>query len=156
MEHPWFKEVAQGRRFVIRIVPGESLQKRLVDFAHAAGVKHAVLVSAVGSVQDVKYRGIMTGAKLPITQPRVHVHQAQGPFELLSLTGNILPDEAGEIDCHLHIMVAKSSGEVVGGHLYDAQVFATCEVVLSELQVEGLERHLSKTGGIPTVFFDTE
>jgi uncharacterized protein len=156
MERTWFKEVAQGRRFVIRILPGERLQKRLVDFARAAGVKNAVLVSAVGSVQDVKYRGIMTGAKLPITRPRVHVHEVQGPFELLSLTGNLFPNESGEIDCHLHIMVGKSSGEVVGGHLYDAQVFATCEVVLSELQVEGLERHLSKAGGIPTVFFDEE
>jgi hypothetical protein len=156
MEGFWFKEVAQGRRFVIKITPGESIQKRVVDFARAAGVHHAVVVSAVGSVQDVKFRGIKTGAKLPITEPRIHVHEVPGPLELLSLAGNILPDARGEIDCHLHIMAAKSSGDVLGGHLYDARVFATCEIVLSEIVAEGLERHLSRSGGTTTVFIDEE
>ena len=109
MEGLWFKEVEQGRRFVIKIAPGESLQRRLADFAQAAGVTHAIVVSAVGSVQDVTFRGIKTGAKLPITAPRVHLHQVQGPLELLGLTGNILPDEQGEIDCHLHVLAGRSS-----------------------------------------------
>jgi predicted DNA-binding protein with PD1-like motif len=155
MEGLWFKEVEQGRRFVIKIAPGERLQRRLLDFARAAGVRHAVIASAVGSVQDVKFRGIMTGAKLPITPPRIHVHEIQGPLELLALTGNILPDERSELDCHLHVIVGKSSGEVVGGHLFDARVFATCEIILTEIHAEGLERHLSRTGGVPTVFIDT-
>jgi uncharacterized protein len=156
MDGLWFKEVEQGWRFVIKIAPGESLQQRLAEFARAAAVKHAVVVSAVGSVQDVKFRGIKTGAKLPITAPRVHLHEAQGPLELLGLSGNIFPDERGEIDCHLHVLAGKSSGEVLGGHLFDARVFATCEIVLTEILAEGLERHLSKTGGIPTVFIDAQ
>ena len=156
MDGLWFKEVEQGRRFVIKIAPGESLQRRLVEFAHAAGVKHAVVVSAVGSVQDVRFRGIKSGAKLPITAPRIHVHEVQGPLELLGLTGNIFPDEKGETDCHLHILAGKSSGEVLGGHLFEARVFATCEIVLTEILADGLERHLSKTGGIPTVFIDAK
>lgn len=155
MEGLWFKEVEQGRRFVIKIAPGESLQRRLVEFAQAAGVKHAVIVSAVGSIQDVTFRGIKTGAKLPLTAPRVHLHQVQGPLELLGLTGNVLPDEQGAIDCHLHVLAGRSSGEVLGGHLLDARVFATCEIVLTELAAEGLQRHLSRTGGVPTVFIDT-
>jgi uncharacterized protein len=152
MEGLWFQEVEQGRRFVIKIAPGESLQRRLVEFAHAAGVRHAVVVSAVGSVQDVTFRGIKTGAKLPITAPRIHLHEVQGPLELLGLSGNILPDEKGELDCHLHVLAGRSSGEVLGGHLLEARVFATCEIVLTELIAEGVERHLSRTGGVPTVF----
>jgi predicted DNA-binding protein with PD1-like motif len=53
-------------------------------------------------------------------------------------------------------MAAKASGDVVGGHMYDAEVFATCEIVLVELVLGGVERHLSKTGGTPTVFFEQE
>jgi uncharacterized protein len=154
MEGFWFKEVEQGRRFVIKIAPGESLQRRLVEFARAAGVRHAVVVSAVGSVRDLTFRGIKTGAKLPITAPRVHLHAVEGPLELLALTGNLLPGEDGEADCHLHVLAGKSSGEVLGGHLLDARVFATCEIVLTEILAEGLERHLSRTGGVPTVFID--
>lgn len=152
MEGIWFKQVEQGRRFVIKIAPGESLQARLVEFAHHAGVTQAVVVSAIGSVRDVRFRGIKTGAKLPLTAPRIHDHEVEGPLELLGLTGNLVPDEKGEVDCHLHVIAAKSSGEVLGGHLHDARVFATCEIVLTEIVGEGIERHLSKSGGVPTVF----
>jgi predicted DNA-binding protein with PD1-like motif len=151
----WFKEVEQGRRFVVKIGSGESLQERLVEFAHAAGVHHAVIVSAIGSVHAVTFRGIKAGAKLPLTPARVHEHGAEGPLELLGLTGNVFPDENGEIDCHLHVIASKSSGEVLGGHLHDAKVFATCEIVLTEVHAEGIERHLSRTGGVRTVFIET-
>jgi hypothetical protein len=152
----WYKEVEQGRRFVLKISPGEPLQARLVEFARAVGLRHAVIVSAVGSIQDLAFRGIKAGAKLPITPPRMHLHEVEGPLELLGLTGNILPDERGELDCHLHVMAARSSGEVLGGHLFGARVFATCEVVLSELTAEGLERHLSRTGGVHTVYIEEQ
>jgi uncharacterized protein len=156
MEGLWFREVEQGRRFILKISPGESLRQRLVEFARAVGLKHAVVVSAVGSVQDVSFRGIKSGARLPITPPRMHVHEVAGPLELVGLAGNLLPDEKGEIDCHLHVIAARSSGDVLGGHLFDARVFATCEIVLSELRAEGVERHLSRTGGVPTVFIADE
>jgi predicted DNA-binding protein with PD1-like motif len=148
----WFTECRQGRRFIIKISPGDSLLERLTEFSRQADVKFAVIVSAVGSVKDLKFRGIKSGAKLPITPPRMHVHEVEGPLELLGLAGNIFPDEQGKADCHLHIMASRSSGEVLGGHLFDARVFATCEIVLSEIEAEGVERYLSKTGGIPTVY----
>jgi predicted DNA-binding protein with PD1-like motif len=154
MQGLWFKEVEQGRRFIVKIAPGESLQQRLVDFAAAADVRFAVVVSAVGSVRDARFRGIKAGAKLPLTRPRVHDHEVEGPLELLGLNGNLFPDERGGVDCHLHLVASRSSGEVLGGHLYDATVFATCEIVLSEIRAEGVERHLSKTGGIRTVFIE--
>ncbi len=154
MDGYWYKEVEQGRRFVLKISPGEPLQERLLEFARSVDLKHAVVVSAVGSIQDLRFRGIKAGAKLPITPPRMHLHDVAGPLELLALTGNILPDEGGALDCHLHVMAARSSGDVLGGHLFDARVFATCEVVLSELAAEGLERHRSRTGGVNTVFIE--
>lgn len=156
MEGLWFREVEQGRRFILKISPGESLRQRLVEFARAVGLKHAVVVSAVGSIQDLSFRGIKSGARLPITPPRMHVHEVAGPLELVGLAGNLLPDEKGDIDCHLHVIAARSSGDVLGGHLFDARVFATCEIVLSELRAEGVERHLSRTGGVPTVFIADE
>ncbi len=156
MDGYWYKQVEQGRRFVLKISPGEPLQPKLLAFAKAVGLRHAVVVSAVGSIQDLEFRGIKAGAKLPITPPRMHLHELAGPLELLGLTGNLMPDDHGQVDCHLHVMAARSSGEVVGGHLFAARVFATCEVVLSELKAEGVERHVSRTGGIPTVFIPDE
>lgn len=152
----WYKEYEQGRRFILKIRPGERVGEQLVAFATETGLKNAVIISAVGSLKNVSFRGIKTGAKRPITPPRMQVHEVEGPLELCGLEGNLFPDEQGSVDCHLHVMVAKSSGEVLGGHLFDAEVFATCEIILTEVLVEGIERHASKTGGVSTIYIDEE
>jgi predicted DNA-binding protein with PD1-like motif len=156
MKGLWYKEYTQGRRFVIKIEAGGHLFARLLAFSGETGVKNAVIVSAVGSIKNVRFRGIKTGAKLPVTEPRMHIHEIEGPLELLGLEGNIFPDEEGNPDAHLHILLGKSSGEVVGGHLYDAEVFASCEILLTEVLVSGIERHPSRTGGVSTIFIDPE
>ncbi|WP_432822835.1 PPC domain-containing DNA-binding protein [Trichloromonas sp.] len=152
----WYKEYAQGRRFIIKISPGQRVGEQLVKFAEETGLKNAVIISAVGSLKNVRFRGIKTGAKRPITPPRMQVHEVEGPLELCGLEGNLFPDEKGSVDSHLHVMVSKSSGEVIGGHLFDAEVFATCEIILTEVLVEGIERHASKTGGVSTIYIDEE
>jgi predicted DNA-binding protein with PD1-like motif len=151
-----YKEYKQGRRFMIKILPGESVVACLKQFVRDEHVHYAVILSAIGSVTKVHLNDIKSGARLPITSARLNRHELEGPLELLALSGNVVPGEADEFDCHLHIMAGKSSGDVVGGHMADAEVFATCEIVLVELVVEGIERHLSKSGGTPTIFFDKE
>ena len=152
----WYKEYKQGRRFIVKIRPGESLVNSIKQLVNTESIHCAVILSAIGSVKNVHLNDIKSGAKLPITPPRLTFHELEGPLELLSLTGNIVPAESGQANCHLHIMASKSSGDVVGGHMQDAEVFATCEIVLVELMLEGIERHLSKSGGTPTIFFAEE
>ena len=148
-----YKEYKQGRRFLIKIRPGESLLQSISQIAVQETIHNAVILSAIGSVKNVKLKDIKSGARLPITSARLVTHEIEGPLELLGLTGNIVPGENGAIDAHLHIMASKASGDVVGGHLFDAEVFATCEIVLVEAVLDGIERHLSKEGGTPTFFF---
>ena len=149
----WYKEYRQGRRFLAKIVPGESLVTQIKALVEQEKIPAAVVLSAIGSVKNVRVKGIKSGAKLPITDARLVVHEIEGPLELLGLSGNIVPGADGAPDCHLHIMAARASGDVMGGHMFDAEVFATCEIVLVEILVDGVDRHLSKTGGTPTIFF---
>jgi predicted DNA-binding protein with PD1-like motif len=149
-----YRECQQGRRFIIRVLPGARLVEELLRFARIVNLKHGAVVSAIGSVRDVEFSDIQAGARLPITEPRMPVHRVEGPLDLLGLEGNLVPEETGRIDAHLHIFAAKSSGEVIGGHLMDAEVFATCELVLSEYIVEGVERQHSTRGGVDTLFFE--
>jgi predicted DNA-binding protein with PD1-like motif len=102
----------------------------------------------------VEFSDIQAGARLPITEPRMPVHRVEGPLDLLGLEGNLVPDEDGRVNSHLHIFAAKSSGEAIGGHLLEAEVFATCEIILGEYIVEGVERQHSTRGGIDTLFFE--
>lgn len=154
MKGAWFTTCENGRRFILKISQGENIHESLKRFAEEADIKNAILVSAVGSVTNVVFRGIKTGAKLPLSLHRTSIHELEGPLELLGLTGNIFPDKNGEADAHLHTIVSKSSGEVYGGHLYEAKVFASCEIVVSEIIVSGVERHLSVTGGTPTIYIE--
>lgn len=60
--------------------------------------------------------------------------------ELMSLVGNIARDDKGEPKVHAHVVVGKSDGTAYGGHLLDAYVQPTLEVVIVEA-----ERHLCRT-----------
>ena len=149
----WYKEYSQGRRFFLKILPGQGLMANIKSLVTEQKIKSAVILSAIGSIRNVRINGIKSGAKLPITPARLTPHTLEGPLELLGLSGNIIPGADGQPDCHLHIIAGKASGDVVGGQLEDAEVFATCEIVLVELVLDGIERHKSKSGGTSTIYF---
>ena len=152
----WYREYSQGRRFFLKILPGQSLKANIRNLVIQEKIKVAVILSAIGSIRNVRINGIKSGAKLPITPARLTPHTLEGPLELLGLSGNIVPGPDGQPDCHLHVMAGKASGDVVGGQLADAEVFATCEIVLIEVVLEGIERHKSSSGGTSTIYFAEE
>ena len=156
MERFSYRECRDGRRFLLRIPPGAKLLEQVQRFTRAVGLRHGVIVSAIGSVRQLTFTDIQAGAHLPITAPRMPVHTVEGPLDLMGIEGNFVPHEDGEVDLHLHILGAKSSGEVVGGHLIEAEVFATCEMVIAEYIMEGVERQRSETGGVDTLAFEEE
>lgn len=152
----WYKEYSQGRRFFLKILPGQSLVDNIKNLVLRENIQSSVILSAIGSIRNVRVNGIKSGAKLPITPARLTPHRLEGPLELLGLTGNIIPGEDGQPDCHLHVIAGKSSGDVVGGQLDDCEVFATCEIVLVETVLDGIERHRSQSGGASTIYFAEE
>jgi len=151
-----WRECRDGRRFILRIQPGSRLVEQILSFAAEVKLKHGILISAIGSVRNVTFSDIQAGARLPITEPRMPVHTIEGPLDLLGLEGNLVPGPGGGVDPHLHILGAKSNGEVVGGHLFEAEVIATSELVLAEDIIAGVERLRSETGGIDTLYFEGE
>jgi len=156
MEPFSYRECQDGRRFILHIPPGGNLVANLVSFAEHEKIGFAVMVSAIGSVRNVTFSDIQAGAHLPITEPRMPVHTVEGPLDLIGIEGNIAPGSGGRMVPHLHVFGSRSTGEVIGGHFIEAEVFATCEVVLAEYLVSGVERHRSEAGGIDTLFFEGE
>ena len=51
--------------------------------------------------------------------------------EVLSLMGNIA-DDGGEPRIHAHVVLGKASGKAVGGHLLEATVWPTLELIIEE------------------------
>ena len=103
----------------LRLEPGSDLRASLEAVASVAGPTSAFVIAGIGSLVNAKLR--LAGAE---SETLVH-----GDVELLSLSGTITPDGA-----HLHMAVANSSGQVVGGHVcYGNIVRTTAEVLLMEL-----------------------
>jgi len=149
-----YRECEQSRRFIITIPAGAKLVAELRGFAASVGLKMAAIVSAVGSIRNLAFTNILIGAHLPITKPRLRHHEVEGPLWLLGLEGNLAAAEGGgEMTAHLQIIAAKSSGEVVGGALLEAEVFASCEIVLTEYAVAGVDRRHSAVSGVDTLTF---
>jgi predicted DNA-binding protein with PD1-like motif len=69
--------------------------------------------------------------------------------ELLSLIGDIA-DKDGAPEVHAHVVIGKSNGTAHGGHLLDATVRPTCEVILTE-SPQHLRKEIDKESGLALI-----
>ena len=70
----WYKEYKQGRRFFLKILPGQTLLQNIKQLVVQENIKVGVILSAIGSIRNVRINGIKSGAKLPITAARLTPH----------------------------------------------------------------------------------
>lgn len=68
-----------------------------------------------------------------------------GPFEVLSLIGNVSQAD-DEIFIHAHVSLGKKDFSVIGGHLIGGTVKATLELKLSDTEI--LERKTDEDTGL--------
>ena len=98
-----------------RLGPGEDLKRFIEDYAIKERIS-GVVVSGVGSLKHLKIR--LADGKT--------VLERKSEFEIVSLTGTLSPDGV-----HLHISVADTEGNVIGGHLKDGCIInTTCELCI--------------------------
>ena len=112
-----------GDTYIVRMDPGEEILTQLKVFAEQEGVKLAS-VTALGAVKDFTVGVFDTGAKV------YKSNRFQGVYEIVSLVGTINTMD-GAFYCHLHMCAADQEGRAFGGHLNEAVISATCELVIS-------------------------
>jgi uncharacterized protein len=66
--------------------------------------------------------------------------------EVVSLVGDVAEGEHGEPKMHIHVVLGKSDGTALGGHLLNARVRPTLEVMLTESPQHLRRRHDPETG----------
>jgi predicted DNA-binding protein with PD1-like motif len=128
--------------FVTRLRPGEDLFERITEIYKENGMEQMVIVSAIGSVKDVEFRDLKTGIDLPVIIDKTNLMIEHGPFELLSLEGNVVPMD-GQPVLHLHAILGASYGQVIGGHLFKATIFTTTELWFAK--VKGTKVHKDRS-----------
>jgi predicted DNA-binding protein with PD1-like motif len=66
--------------------------------------------------------------------------------EVLSLVGDVAEKENGEPQIHAHVVLGTSEGKALGGHLLEAHVRPTLELILTESPVHLRRRHDPASG----------
>ena len=112
-----------GDTYIVRMDPGEEILTQLKVFAEQEGVKLAS-VTALGAVKDFTVGVFDTGAKV------YKSNRVQGVYEIVSLVGTINTMNDA-FYCHLHMCAADQEGHAFGGHLNEAVISATCELVVT-------------------------
>ncbi|HEV2137129.1 MAG TPA: PPC domain-containing DNA-binding protein [Terracidiphilus sp.] len=115
----------QPKTYVAIFSTGEELAAGLKQFAADQKLSGSSF-KAIGAFSSVKLGWFDWEAKK--YRPSVAFNEQ---VELVSLIGDVAMFE-GKAQVHAHVVVAKSDGTAHGGHLMEALVRPTCEVVLVE------------------------
>ena len=136
------------RRFnnmiVARIDRGEEILTQIKELALKENIKLAH-VSALGTTND------FTVGVYKVNEKKYYKNHFVGDFEIVSLTGTINTMNH-EFYTHIHMSAGNDSGEVFGGHLNEAVVSATCEMVITIIDGE-VERFLDDETGLNLFLF---
>ena len=126
------------RTFVLVFEKGDEAIGELEAFAreHDLG---AARFTGIGAFTDAKLgyfdRGRKEYEEIPVSDQ----------VEVLSLLGDVAL-EKGEPKVHAHVVLGRSDGAALGGHLLEAHVWPTLEVVLDESPAHLRKRSDPETG----------
>ena len=111
-----------GKTIVMRIDKGEEVLTQLKVMALTENIQLAS-VRALGATND------FTVGVFKVDEKKYYANHFTGDFEIVSLTGTISTMN-GDYYAHLHMSAGDEQGRVFGGHLNEAIISATCEMVV--------------------------
>src|SRR5262245_10445260 len=118
-------EVNGQRTFALVCETGDEVMASILALAEKENLK-ASHFTAIGALERVVLGYYEVG---PRTYRKNPVNEQ---VEVLSLIGNIVKKQDGTPQVHAHIVVGKTDGAAVGGHLMEARVRPTLELIAEE------------------------
>ena len=109
-------------KYFVRINRGEEIISSLKNFCEKERITLAE-VKALGAVDDFNV------GLFDVETKQYHKNHFQFLAEITSLWGTVTTKD-GEFYAHIHMSAADKDGHVFGGHLNNATVSATCEMIV--------------------------
>lgn len=134
-----------GSKIIARMDPGEEILEQLKAICLAEEIKLAS-ISALGAVNSI------TVGVFDVVEKKYYSNTFTGSLEIVSLTGTVSTMN-GEYYAHLHMSAGDAKGCVFGGHLNQAIVSATCEMVIDIID-GSVDRFHSDEVGLNLFKFD--
>jgi uncharacterized protein len=131
------------KTFVLVFETADELARGLTQFASEQKLASASF-KAIGALSSVKLGWLNWETKQ--YEPAVSLREQ---VELLSLIGDVAL-KGGQPQVHAHAVIGKRDGTAHGGHLLEAHVRPTCEVVLTESPAH-LRKEFDPVAGIALI-----
>jgi predicted DNA-binding protein with PD1-like motif len=131
------------KTFILVFETGDELARGLSDFATDEKLS-AASFKAVGGLSSVRLGWFNWESKK--YEASVTLDEQ---LELLSLIGDVALKD-GKPVVHAHAVVGKKDGSAHGGHLLEAHIRPTCEIVLTESPVH-LQKFVDPESGIALI-----
>jgi len=130
---------AGGKTYAVIFDTGDEVVRGLTDFAREQPLSGSHL-TAIGAFQDVTLGYFDWQTK---EYRKIPLHEQ---VEVLSLVGDVALAPDGSPKLHAHVVVGRSDGTTRGGHLLEAHVRPTLEVVLVEPPAHLQRKHDPESG----------
>jgi hypothetical protein len=131
-------EMAQGnlkRVVALRLKPGTDVLLGLEEACRRAGINNGVILSAIGSLAEVKFCDPIEIAGRRAKYGYGDPLQLEGPIELTNASGIICHDDKNVTNLHIHVTLSDKDGNAYGGHLVEGtRVLLTVDVVIAEIE----------------------
>jgi len=141
MQHKLLSE--KPKTYALIFESGDELAAGLRRFAAEQKLAGSSF-KAIGAFSSVKLAWFNWQTKK--YQPSVVVDEQ---VELLSLVGDIALN-GGQPQVHAHVVIGKADGTAHGGHLMEAHVRPTCEVILTE-NPEHMQKQIDPESGLALI-----
>ena len=130
-----YKRVDDGL-WVVVLKKGERIIEELRGFIEKENINSGYF-NAIGAVSSVKL------GHYNLQKGEYTTREFERPMEIVSLMGNVTTAEEERV-VHGHILVGTEEMFVYGGHLKEATVAATCEIILREFKEKVSRRYDSE------------
>jgi predicted DNA-binding protein with PD1-like motif len=115
----------ETRVWIAVLAEGEEAKQSLLDIAKKEKIEDASFV-ALGAFAKA------TVAYFDWQKKKYQDIPVDEQVEVISLIGDILPDEKGKASLHAHTVLGRSDGSTRGGHLQEGHVRPTLEITITE------------------------
>ncbi len=123
----------ETRVWIAVLDAGEEVKAALLALAGQEGIANASFM-ALGAFEKA------TIAYFEWEKKKYKPIAVDEQVEVITLVGDIVPDDKGKPSLHAHIVLGRSDGSTRGGHLQEGHVRPTLEVTITELPAH-LRRH---------------
>jgi predicted DNA-binding protein with PD1-like motif len=125
MQSKQVSKPGETRVWIAVMAMGDEAKQSLLSFAKTENIEAASFV-ALGAFEKatIGYFDWQTKKYQPI--------QVNEQVEVITLVGDIVPDEKGNASLHAHTVLGRGDGSTRGGHLIEGVVRPTLEITITE------------------------